>query len=57
MHVYGIFLCFELFKSTVFVEHVLVHGKCWIFLIDSIAFASFLLFHHGQYAARVLCVL
>lgn len=57
MHKYGIFLCFDFFLSAMFVQHVLVYGKCWIFLIYSIAFASFLLLHHVQSAATVLCVL
>lgn len=54
MNIHGILLCFEFFQSATFVEHILVYGKCWIFLIDSVAFASLSLFRHG---APVLCVL
>jgi len=55
VHTYAIVLNF--FRVLSFVRHVLFYGKCWDFLIDSIAFASLLLFHCGQSAATVLCFL
>lgn len=56
-------ICMGYFYVLSFFKVLCLYSVSWFmvnigdFLIDSMPFASFLLFHHGHYAARVLCVL